>query len=98
MPTTQETKTKRVQVRVDPSAKRMLERAAALANTTVSAFVVNSALDAAGHLIREREQLVLSERDWGVFFEALVKPPRPNAALRKAFAAHKRLIAETAGE
>lgn len=98
MATTQETKTERVQVRVDPTAKRMLERAASLANTTVSAFVVNSALDAAGHLIREREHVMLSERDWDVFFEALVKPPKPNAALRKAFAAHKRLITETAGE
>ena len=98
MATTQETKTERVQVRVDPTAKRMLERAASLANTTVSAFVVNSALDAAGHLIRERVHVMLSERDWDVFFEALVKPPKPNAALRKAFAAHKRLITETAGE
>ena len=98
MPAAQETKTERVQVRIDRAAKRMLERAAALANTTVSAFVVNSALDAAGRLIQEREQLVLSERDWDVFFDALVNPPKPNAALRKAFAAHRRLITGTAGE
>lgn len=98
MPTTQPAKTERVQVRVDPTAKRMLERAAALANTTVSAFVVNSALDAAGHLIHDREQLVLSEGDWNVFFDALVNPPKPNAALRKAFAVHGRLVTETAGE
>ena len=91
----QHAKTERVQVRIDPAAKRMLERAAALANTTVSAFVVNSALDAAGQLIREREQLVVSARDWEVFFDALASPPRPNTALRKAFAAHRRLIAET---
>ena len=31
----QQTKTERVQVRIDPVAKHMLERAAALANTTV---------------------------------------------------------------
>jgi len=98
MSTTRQGKTERVQVRVDPAAKRMLERAAALANTTVSAFVVNSALEAAGHLIREREHLILSERDWEVFFDALVNPPKPNAALRKAFAAHRRLVTETAGE
>jgi len=98
MPTTEQTKTERVQVRIDPTAKHMLERAAALANTTVSAFVVNSALDAASHLIREREQLVLSTRDWEVFFDALANPPKPNAALRKAFATHKRLITQTAGE
>ena len=39
-------KTERVQVRIDRAAKRRLERAAALANTTVSAFVVNHALAA----------------------------------------------------
>ena len=98
MPTVEGAKRQRVQVRIDASAKRTLERAAALANTTVSAFVVNSALDAAGRLIRERQQIVLGERDWTVFFDALVDPPEPNAALRKAFAAHKHLISPTAGE
>ena len=76
----------------------MLERAAALANTTVSAFVVNTALDAASRLIRERQQIVLGERDWDIFFNALVNPPKSNAALRKAFAAHKQLISQTANE
>ncbi len=98
MPTVQEAKRERVQVRIDAKAKRMLERAAALANTTVSAFVVNSALDAASRLVRERQQIVLGERDWDVFFDALVNPAKPNAALRKAFAAHKQLVSRTAGE
>lgn len=71
----------RVQMRIDPVAKRMLERAAALPNTTVSAFVVNHALEAADHLIRERKRLVVSDRDWNLFFDALVDPPEPNAAL-----------------
>ena len=86
------TKTERVQVRIDPVAKRRLERAAALANTTVSAFVVNHALAAADHLIRERERVVLSDGDWSVFFDALVDPPEPNEALRQAFATHRQLI------
>ena len=62
----------------------MIERAAALRNTTVSGFVVNSALDAATHLIREHERLVLEARDWNVFLDALLDPPgssQPNAAL-----------------
>ena len=92
-----QTKTERVQMRVDPEAKRMLERAAALENTTVSAFVVHNALKAADRLIQDRERLVLSERDWNLFFDALVDPPEPNAALRQTFAAHERLIAKTAG-
>ena len=90
-------RTERVQMRVDPAAKRLLERAAVLSNTTVSAFVANHALEAAGRLLRERERLVVSERDWELFLDALASPPEPNAALRGAFAAHGRLIAKTAG-
>lgn len=52
-------------------------------------------LEAADRLIRER--LVLSEQDWNLFFEALVSPPEPNAALHGAFAAHRHLIAKTPG-
>ena len=91
-------KSERVQVRIDRAAKQRLERAAALANTTVSAFVVNHALAAADHLIRDRERLVLSEGDWNRFFDALVDPPEPNEALRQAFAAHRQLISRPAGE
>ena len=98
MPAQHETKNERVQVRIDKDAKRMLQHAAALANTSVSAFVVNSALDAAGRLIEARERLMLGEQDWDVFFEALINPPEPNQTLRDAFATHDRLITGTAGE
>ena len=91
------TKTERVQIRIDPMAKHMLERAAALANTTVSAFVVNNALEAADRLISKRERLAISQRDWNRFFDALVDPPKPNTSLRRAFAAHERLITKTVG-
>ena len=93
----QQTKTERVQIRIDPVAKHMLERAAALAKTTVSAFVVNSALEAADRLISKHERLAISQRDWNRFFDALVDPPEPNAALRRAFAAHGRLVTKTVG-
>lgn len=94
---TRQTKTERVQVRIDPVAKHVLERAAALSNTTVSAFVVNHALEAAGRLISKRERLAISQRDWNRFFDALVDPPKPNASLRRAFAAHGRLVTKTVG-
>lgn len=70
----------------------MIERAAALQNTTVSGFVVSSALDAATHLIQERERLVLGARNWDVFLNALLDPPEPNAALRDAVENHARLV------
>ncbi len=92
-----QTKTERVQVRIDPVAKHMLKRAAALANTTASGFVVNNALEAADRLISQPERLAISQRDWNRFFDALVNPLKPNAALRRAFMAHKRLVTKTVG-
>ena len=84
-------RTQRVQIRIAPTAKRMIERAATLQNTTVSGFVVNSALDAATHVIREHERIVLEARDWDVFLDALLDPPNPSAALRDAVQTHARL-------
>ena len=49
-------------------------------------FVANGALDASGHLLRERERIVLDDRDREVLFEALAGPPEPNAVLRRAVA------------
>ena len=87
----QENKVERVQFRIDAQSKRMLERAAALSNMTVSGFVVSSALSEAARVITERERLILSARDWEIFAKALAKPAAPTAALRAAWALHERL-------
>ena len=92
MANVEHTRTQRVQIRIAPAAKRLIERAAALQNTTVSGFVVNSALDAASHLIAEHKRLVLDVRDWGVFLDALLDPPKPNAALCEAARTAARVI------
>lgn len=52
----------------------------------------NNALESTDRLTSERERLILSDQDWEVFSEALVNPPEPNVALRKALATHERLI------
>ena len=89
-------RTERVQMRVDPAAKRRLKRAAALSNTTVSAFVASHALEAADRVIRECKRIVISDRDWDLFIDTLADPPEPNAALRKAWATHRRMVSKTA--
>ena len=48
--------------------------------------MVNSVLDATGHLLRGRERIDLDDRDREVFCEALADPPEPDAALRRAVA------------
>ena len=58
----------------------------------------DNALKATDPPARERERFVLSDQDWEIFSAALVNPPEPNAALRKAFVNHDRLIVKTTGE
>jgi uncharacterized protein (DUF1778 family) len=40
-----------------------------------------------------RESLTLSERDRRIFFDALVKPPKANARLKRAFKSERKRIA-----
>ena len=79
-----DSKTERLHLRVDASSKRKLERAASYAETTTSQFVLRNALDAADRTIESHERIVLGQKDWDVFYDALVNPPEPNDALKRA--------------
>ena len=74
----------RVHLRLDSRSKRKLERAAAYEETTVSRFVLANAVAAAERVIEAHEKIVLSATDWDAFHDALLHPPEPNAALRRA--------------
>lgn len=90
MPRASEAKDNRLQVRLDAEAKSLLQRAASYRRKTVSQFVLATAMEEAEKVIRENEVVTLSGPDWKIFYDALANPPAPNAALRKAFAKHKK--------
>ena len=56
------TKEQRLQIRVDPSDKALLERAAAASHLNVSSFVVQAAALKAEEVLAERSSIRLSER------------------------------------
>jgi len=85
-----EIKDDRLQVRLDAASKSVLQRAASYRRKTISQFVLATAMEEAGKVIRENEVVTLSGPDWKVFYDALTNPPAPNAALRKAFAKYKK--------
>jgi uncharacterized protein (DUF1778 family) len=87
---TTDIKDERLQVRLDAESKSVLQRAAGYRRKTVSQLVLATALEEAGKVIRENEIATLSAPDWKVFYDALVNPPPPNPALRKAFAKYKK--------
>jgi len=92
MPETASTNSERLNLRLNPAAKRRIEQAASFEGKTVSNFIVSSALATAERTIREHETMVLSRRDAEIFLDAIVNPPRPNAKLRKALEEHRRRV------
>lgn len=77
------TETARINLRTSLEAKAMIERAAAYMGTTVSAFMLQNAYEAAKRVVAEHEVIMLTQRDFEQFAKALDKPPAPTAALKK---------------
>lgn len=71
----------RLQIRVDPSSKRLLEEAAAAAHLSVSAFVVQAAARQAETVLAERQTIRLDPEAAEAFAEALAQPGRVSERL-----------------
>ncbi len=83
----------RLEARVSPEQKALMQRAAALAGETLTQFVVSSAQRAAERRIQEHTTLFLTPLESRRFVEALLDPPAPNAALRAAAAHYEEVMA-----
>jgi len=81
----------RLEARVTPKQKRLLERAAGLRGTSVTEFVLASAHAAALETIRETEVLSLESQARDSFVRALLHPPLPNAAAKAAARRYRKL-------
>jgi uncharacterized protein (DUF1778 family) len=74
----------RMNLRIQPAQKAMLMRAAALSNTDLTDFVVQTAVRDAKLVIAQAEHVKLSERDSLRVLDLLENPPMPNAKLLAA--------------
>jgi uncharacterized protein (DUF1778 family) len=77
-------KDERLEARVTPDQKRLIERAAESRGSTVTDFVLVSTQNAATETIRDFETLVLRDQARDVFINAILNPPPPNDAARAA--------------
>ena len=82
------TRTERLEIRVRPEHKQLIERAAAASGQVVSQFVVPILLRRAERVLRRSEWTVLSERDREAFLEILDSDEPPSSALVDAFERH----------
>lgn len=84
-PVNQSIKSKRLEARVSPRVKSLLQQAADLQGSSISEFVSRSVEEVAKQIIREHTILQLSEAESQSFANAIAKPAKPNRALKNAF-------------
>jgi uncharacterized protein (DUF1778 family) len=76
-------RTEKLDLRLTPKAKRVLQSAASAANRSVSEFVLESALARAEETLPDRQHFGLDAEQWTAFLKALDAPPRPLPRLKK---------------
>jgi uncharacterized protein (DUF1778 family) len=91
----QQARTTRIEARIAPDALAVVKRAAEIQGRSVSDFVVAAAEEAANRTIEQAHIIRLSLEDQRRFAEAILNPPAPNKALRRAAKAYKALIASS---
>ena len=89
------TRTSRIEARIAPDALAIVKRAAEIQGRSVSDFVVAAAEEAANKAIERAHVIRLSIEDQRAFAEAILNPPKPTPALRRAFRRHRALIKES---
>jgi uncharacterized protein (DUF1778 family) len=76
-------KSERLDIRVTPKARQLLQQAAKERHTTVSQFVLESALHSANAVLAECSRMRLDAKQWTAFMEALDAPPRRHPRMER---------------
>jgi uncharacterized protein (DUF1778 family) len=83
----------RLDIRLNPDTKELIQEAAMLRNQTVTQFVVSTLAESAGKVVAEHARAALSDRDRDLFLQLLDDAPPPNQALRNAAKSYRRHLA-----
>jgi uncharacterized protein (DUF1778 family) len=83
-----ERKSDRLELRVTPSVKALIQRASAISGLSAGEL----AYEAARRVLEAHEVMELSEAAAEAFAEALINPPEPTEALVAAFQRHAQVV------
>jgi uncharacterized protein (DUF1778 family) len=89
---TSQSPTARLEARISTDLHAMLKRAAELQGRTLTDFVVSAVQDAALRAIEKSDVIRLSRLDQECFAQALLSPPKPSPAMKRAVARHRKLV------
>jgi uncharacterized protein (DUF1778 family) len=84
--------TARLEARISTDLHAMLKRAAELQGRTMTDFVVAAVQNAAQEAIEQADVIRLTLADQECFAQALLSPPKPAPALKRAFARRRKLV------
>lgn len=73
----------KLDIRITPEAKRVLQQAAKERHTTISQFVLESALNSASAVLAERSRIGLDAEQWTAFMAALDASPRRHPRMER---------------
>lgn len=76
-------KTERVDIRVSPTVKQLLQQAASSCHKSVSEFLLDAGLQAADQALADRRYFALSDTQWREFQQALDAPAKKRPRLEK---------------
>lgn len=83
-----ELKKERIELRVAPSAKELIQRAMAVSGLTAG----DLAYEGARQVLADHERMVLIGADRDAFLDALLNPPKPAEKLVAALQRHRQVL------
>jgi uncharacterized protein (DUF1778 family) len=86
------TSTTRFEARIESELHATIKRAAEMQGRTMTDFVLSAARDAAQRAIEDAGIIRLSMADQQRFVDAILAPPEPTDALKRAMARHDELL------
>jgi uncharacterized protein (DUF1778 family) len=76
----------RLELRLSKQKKTFFEEIAIMGGfKSLSEFIVHAVDEQAKVIAEEHKKILATQKDNRVFFDALMNPPKPNQALKKAF-------------
>ena len=84
--------TARLEARINAKLHAMLKRAAQIQGRTMTDFIISAVQDAAQRAIEQSGVVRLSLADQERFAKAVLTPPKPAPALKRAFARRRKLL------
>jgi uncharacterized protein (DUF1778 family) len=86
----------RFDARISKEQKRFFEKAANLGGyRSLTDFIILTVQEKATEIIKEKEQILSSEKDSEIFFNAITNPGKPSEALKNALQEYNAFISNT---